>query len=165
MKLWWGPIQTIFLNIFYFTASQFHEFYESHFLADFFAIWPKHQATLPRPRSTPCRRGGLSWCACASFSPTKSPSVPTCFCPSPLPHSGPKWQKNRWKKSSIKVIFTSFSMQVFVNLHNFRFRLAALHIQNLWNRCIHKYDPTISRIFWIPFLRFFGIWPNCVPTL
>ena len=54
----------------------------------FFAIWPKHQATLPRPRSTPCRRGGLSWCACASFSPTKSPSVPTCFCPSPLPTLG-----------------------------------------------------------------------------
>ena len=63
---------------------------------------------------------------------------------------------------STKVNFTSFSMlQVSVNLHNFRFRLLALHIQNLWNHCIQKYDPTISRIFWIPFWRFFWIWPNC----
>ena len=60
------------------------------------------------------------------------------------------------KKFSTKVIFTSFSMlQVSVNLHNFRFRLLALHIQNLWNRWIHKYDPTISRIFLNPFLADF----------
>ena len=45
--------------------------------------------------------------------------------------------KKPLKKSSTKVIFTSFSLQVSVNLHNFRFRLPALHIQNLWNRCIH----------------------------
>ena len=58
------------------------------------------------------------------------------------------------KKSLTKVIFMSFSLQVSVNLHNFCFRLPTLHIQNLWNRCKHMYDPTISRIFWIPFWRF-----------
>ena len=35
------------------------------------------------------------------------------------------------EKSLTKVIFTSFSMQVSIDLHNFRFRLPALHIQNL----------------------------------
>ena len=63
--------------------------------------------------------------------------------------------KKPLKKSSTKVIFTSFSLQVSVSLHNFRFRLPALHIQDLWNRCIHKYNPTISRIFWNSFLAFF----------
>ena len=63
--------------------------------------------------------------------------------------------KKPLKKSSTKVIFTSFSLQVSVNLHKFRFRLPALHIQDLWNRCIHKYNPTISRIFWNSFLAFF----------
>ena len=52
-------------------------------------------------------------------------------------------------------------MQVSANLHYFRFRLPVLHIQNLSNHCWHKYDPTISRIFWISFWRVFSIWSNC----
>ena len=75
-------------------------------------------------------------------------------------HTDSKCQK-AVKNKSTQGDFTSFSMQVSANSHNFRFRLYALHIQNLSNRCIHKYDPTISRIFWIPFWRFFLIWPNC----
>ena len=51
--------------------------------------------------------------------------------------------------------FTSFSMEVSSNSYNFRFRSPALHIQDLWNRCIHKYNPTISRMFWNSFLAFF----------
>ena len=43
-------------------------------------------------------------------------------------------------------------MQVSANLHNFRFRVPALHIQNLSNCCGCRYDPSISRIFLISFL-------------
>ena len=43
--------------------------------------------------------------------------------------------------------FTRFSIQVFENFHNFRFRLPVLHIQNLSNRCRHNYDPSISQLF------------------
>ena len=60
--------------------------------------------------------------------------------------------KSRRKQSS----FASFSMQVSANLHNFRFRVPELHFRNLSNRCRHKYDPSISRFFWIPFLA--GFW-------
>ena len=51
--------------------------------------------------------------------------------------------KNRFTQGD----FTRFSMQVSENSHNFRFRLPVLHIQNLSNRCRHKYDPPISRFF------------------
>ena len=69
-------------------------------------------------------------------------------------HNGFKWLKpaeNKFTQSA----FTSFSMQVSANLHNFRFRVPELHIQNLSNRCRCKYDPIISRIFWILFLAGF----------
>ena len=51
--------------------------------------------------------------------------------------------------------FTSFSMEVSANSHTFRFRFPALHIQNLSNRYRHKYDSSISQIFWISFLAGF----------
>ena len=57
----------------------------------------------------------------------------------------------RQKNKFTQIYFTSFS----VNLHNVRFRLPALHIQNLSNHCRHKYDPSISRDFPCKFLRFF----------
>ena len=77
-------------------------------------------------------------------------------------HSGSKWQKTAEKKFT-QSNFMSFSMQVSANLHNFRFRLPALHIQNLSNLCKHKYDPSISRVFFcnLVFGGFFVIWPNC----
>ena len=60
--------------------------------------------------------------------------------------------KNKFNQSD----FTSFSIQVSAYSHNFHFRsLSALHFQNLSNRCRHKYDPSISRIFWISFLAGF----------
>ena len=53
--------------------------------------------------------------------------------------------------------FHEFSKNKFISVsHNFRFRsLCALHIQNLSNCCRHKYDPSMSRIFWTYFLTFF----------
>jgi hypothetical protein len=63
--------------------------------------------------------------------------------------------KNPPKHKFAQCDFTSFSMEVSANSHNFRFRLPALHIQNLSNRCRHKYDSLISRIFWISFLAGF----------
>ena len=51
--------------------------------------------------------------------------------------------------------FTSFSIQVISNLHNFRFRVPEIHIQNLSNCCRRKYDPLISWIFQILFLAAF----------
>ena len=70
---------------------------------------------------------------------------------------------NGWNPPKISSrIVTSFSMQVSANLHNFRFRLPALHIQNLSNFCRHKYDPSISRFFFkLVFGGFFVIWLNC----
>ena len=50
----------------------------------------------------------------------------------PASHSGFKWQKTAEKKF-IQSDFTSFSMQVSANLHNFRFRLPA----DLSNHCKH----------------------------
>ena len=55
--------------------------------------------------------------------------------------------KNPPKHKFVYGDFTSFSMEVFENSHNFRFRLPVLHIQNLSNRCRHKYDSSFSRIF------------------
>ena len=46
-------------------------------------------------------------------------------------------------------------MQVSANSLNFRFCLPALHVQNLSNRCRHKYDQSISRIFESLFRRIF----------
>ena len=59
-------------------------------------------------------------------------------------HSGSKCQKAT-KNKSTQGDFTSFSMEVCANSHNFRFRLYALHIQNLSNRCRHKYDSSQRR--------------------
>ena len=46
-------------------------------------------------------------------------------------------------------------MEVCANSHNFRFRLPALHIQNLSNRCRHKYDQSNLTNFRISFLAGF----------
>ena len=46
-------------------------------------------------------------------------------------------------------------MQVCANLQNFRLRLPVLHIKYLSNRCRHKYNPSISRIFGIKFSAVF----------
>ena len=44
--------------------------------------------------------------------------------------------------------FTNFSEQVSVDSHNFPFRsVHALHIENFWKCCRHKYDRLISRVF------------------
>ena len=71
-------------------------------------------------------------------------------------HSGSKrlkLVKNKFAQND----FTYFSLQVSVNSHNFHFRrLHLLQIQNLSNRCRHKYDQWISRIFSITFLA--GLW-------
>jgi hypothetical protein len=45
------------------------------------------------------------------------------------------------------------SLEVSANSHNFRFRLPALHIQNLSNRCRHNYDQSISQNFESRFWR------------
>ena len=60
--------------------------------------------------------------------------------------------------------FTSFSMQVSADTHDFRFwSLHVLHnIQNLSNRCRHKYGQSISLLFLSSFWRVFSIRPNCV---
>ena len=59
--------------------------------------------------------------------------------PHPMIHNGYNWRKTA-DKQFIQSDFSRFSMQVSAILHNFRFRLLALH------SCRHKYDPTISRI-------------------
>ena len=61
-------------------------------------------------------------------------------------HSGSKCQKSANFKFT-QGYFPRFSLQVSSKSHNFRFRLPALHIQNLSNHCRHKYDSLISRIF------------------
>ena len=75
-------------------------------------------------------------------------------------HSGSKCQKSA-KYKLAQGDYTRFSIEVFANSHNFRFRLPALHIQNLSKRCRHKYDQSISRIFESRFWRVFDNWPNC----
>ena len=53
-------------------------------------------------------------------------------------------------------------MQVSAYSNSFRFRLSrAIHIQNLSNRCRHKYDPSISQFFQSNFWRVFDVWHNC----
>ena len=83
------------------------------------------------------------------------------LCPTVVPNV-----KNPPKHKFAQGDFTSFSMEVSANSHNFRFRLPALHIQNLSNRCRHTYDSSISRIFWISFLAgFFDFAQLCaLPT-
>jgi hypothetical protein len=62
--------------------------------------------------------------------------------------------KTRHKVSSLDVISRIFSKQISANSLGFRFRsLHELPIENLFNRCGHKYDQLISRIF---FISFFG---------
>jgi hypothetical protein len=63
--------------------------------------------------------------------------------------------KNPPKHNFAQGDFTSFSMEISANSHNFRFRVPEIHIQNLSNRCRHKYDPLISRIFQTLFLAGF----------
>ena len=66
------------------------------------------------------------------------------------------------KNKYIQSDFTSFFKQVLAYLHNFCFQsLCALHFQSLSNRCRHKHDPSISRIFQSNFGRVFDVWPNC----
>ena len=69
--------------------------------------------------------------------------------------------KNPPKHKFAQGDFTRFSMKVSANSHNFRFQLPALHIQNLSNRCRHKYYQSISQIFESCFWRGFTVWPNC----
>ena len=64
--------------------------------------------------------------------------------------------KNPPKNNFAQGAFTSFSMEVSANSHNFRFRVPEIHIQNLSDRCRHKYDPLISWFFQILFLA--GFW-------
>ena len=42
-------------------------------------------------------------------------------------------------------------------------KVLQIHITSVSGSCRHKYDPSISRIFYIYFRRVFAIWPNCVP--
>ena len=56
-------------------------------------------------------------------------------------------------------------MQVSAYSNSFRFRsFRTLHIQNLSNRCRHKYDQSISRIFQSNFWQVFAVWPNSVAS-
>ena len=75
-----------------------------------------------------------------SFNKTAAPRLAVAL------HSGSKLLKLAENKFT-QCDFTSFSMQVSANSHNFRFRLPAFHIQNLSNRCRHKYNQSISRYF------------------
>ena len=57
--------------------------------------------------------------------------------------------KNPPKHKFAQGDFTSFSMEVSLNSHNFRLRVPEFQIQNLSNRYRHKNDLLISRIFQI----------------
>ena len=79
-----------------------------------------------------------------------------------LGHSGFKRIKPAESKFTQSDV-TSFYRQVFANLHNFRFRsFCVLHIQNLSNRCRHRYDLSTSQNFQCNFWWIFPIWPNCL---
>ena len=82
-------------------------------------------------------------------------------------HSGFKWLKPTKNKFD-QCGFTSFSMQIPAFSNSFHFRSqCVLHIQNLSNHCIHKYDPSISRIFQPYFGGFLRIGPTvwCSDTI
>ena len=65
--------------------------------------------------------------------------------------------------SSLDVISRKFPCRVLHIQIRFRFRsFLALNNQNLSNRCRHKYDSSISRIFQSNYWRVFDVWHNCV---
>ena len=82
---------------------------------------------------------------------------------SPPPRTVVPNVENPPKNKFTQGAFTRFSMQVSENFHIFRFRLPVIHIQNLSNRCRHKYDPSISRVFQSNFWQVFDVW--CAPPL
>ena len=68
------------------------------------------------------------------------------------------------------MIFTIFSKQISEDPLNLCFlSLQAIHIQNLSNRCRHKYDHVnFTNFSNLTFCRVFEVWPNCaleVPLL
>ena len=92
-------------------------------------------------------RLGATWCGCDCLS--VHAAWQSLSRPAPA-HIGFKWlkpAKNKFTQGDL----TRFSMQVFTSSVSG----CLLHIQNLSNRCRHKYDLSISRIFKILFLADF----------